>query len=778
MTETRAARQAEAAHAKTAQESNGASLVDTRKKTVAQRHIGAFINDSPIQQRQQALASELANGPRAMQQRAFSKCIDGSARMTAQRRKTAELFGGDNKPAVQPAHLSTSTPNHTGLPDKLKSGIESLSGIAMDGIQVHYNSSKPAQLHAHAYAEGNQIHVGPGQEKHLPHEAWHLVQQAQERVGPTMQLHDGTAINDDQALEHEASVMGALAMQAEQSAITARQAWAAPTSATVQRKIGLELQSSWTVISIGQNANPDSKDVVYSGIYFQIEVDKGNGHAELEIVSYPLADRAAFDGCVSELRHVVGKLSEKKLGTFDIGPGDGWLEQTRIHRTSPTPIFRMQYTEGVTIENIPSLIEQFHPNAWRDMPDDITGKKTVEKKKTEKKKKRGMTSEADAYNEVDPTKIRGLTAAISMFLGDVGLWFPEKKKDDIKYAFTLMARTDFYAMYHDLDKDEAAQFQGLFAKDRATFAGYALDEQVCPRMKLELTVRQWLQSMVSGRPALRARTKDKVVTTTKNDQKDLMSPPPHLNSHGMIDDWNEKHSDEQHMKHAMGLYGLDDDGLALFELRRAGSPAGQDLELSIQKLEEILDRTAQRDPAFATKEHANLQDKRPRRRKAVISGGSEGNPLGTRAKEKLGQDYMPTQAQVTRMNVHNRQLEWVAPDGMCMLGALALLGGTTVRALRKAILDELADPGSRPCAYINEFAIEHDASEVRNVVKHLDTMWNNPAADAVLPVAAMVAGVGATVIEPDGTPIPVNGGGTILLHVANPVGHYHATKPA
>ena len=70
-------------------------------------------------------------------------------------------------------------PNDTGLPDNLKSGIENLSGMSMDGVKVHYNSEKPAQLNALAYAQGTDIHVGPGQEQHLPHEAWHVVQQGQ-----------------------------------------------------------------------------------------------------------------------------------------------------------------------------------------------------------------------------------------------------------------------------------------------------------------------------------------------------------------------------------------------------------------------------------------------------------------------------------------------------------------------------------------------------------------------------------------------------------------------
>lgn len=107
--------------------------------------------------------------------------------------------------------------NKTGLPDNLKSGVENLSGHSLDDVKVHYNSSQPASLQAHAYAQGTDIHVAPGQEKHLPHEAWHVVQQKQGRVQPTKQLKGTTNINDDQGLEKEADVMGAKAMQMKKS---------------------------------------------------------------------------------------------------------------------------------------------------------------------------------------------------------------------------------------------------------------------------------------------------------------------------------------------------------------------------------------------------------------------------------------------------------------------------------------------------------------------------------------------------------------------------------
>lgn len=96
--------------------------------------------------------------------------------------------------------------NNTGLPDNLKTGVENLSGISLDNVKVHYNSDKPAQIGALAYTQGTDIHVGPEQEKHLPHEAWHVVQQAQGRVRPTIQMKN-FQVNDDVGLEKEADEM-------------------------------------------------------------------------------------------------------------------------------------------------------------------------------------------------------------------------------------------------------------------------------------------------------------------------------------------------------------------------------------------------------------------------------------------------------------------------------------------------------------------------------------------------------------------------------------------
>jgi hypothetical protein len=138
--------------------------------------------------------------------RPAAAALQQQAQMMSASASTVSLRALQSHMAVPVRHEDA--PGKTGLPAQLKAGIESLSGLSMDGVQVHYNSAKPAQLQAQAFAQGSQIHVAPGQEQHLPHEAWHVVQQAQGRVRPTAQLKGSVPVNDDMGLEREADVMG------------------------------------------------------------------------------------------------------------------------------------------------------------------------------------------------------------------------------------------------------------------------------------------------------------------------------------------------------------------------------------------------------------------------------------------------------------------------------------------------------------------------------------------------------------------------------------------
>jgi hypothetical protein len=196
-------------------ESNAAQADSAR--TVAQKQVLA--DNRPEALAQCKLTEMINSSSGVLQQWSLSNAIHNSPRMFMQRHKISAYFGGAMKSKINRSMKNEAWSaqgeekiNHTGLPNYLKSGIESLSGMSMDHVKVHYNSDKPTQLQAHAYAQGSDIYLGAGQERHLPHEAWHIVQQAQGRVRPTLQMKAGR-VNDDPSLEKEADMMGEKAVQ-------------------------------------------------------------------------------------------------------------------------------------------------------------------------------------------------------------------------------------------------------------------------------------------------------------------------------------------------------------------------------------------------------------------------------------------------------------------------------------------------------------------------------------------------------------------------------------
>ena len=211
--------------------SQRSALSTQRSEPVQRRNSGGHASarlqasERMVAQRQQVEAAFGAAAQRQeapeeeLQMKAVQRVEADEEEMPLQGRfATAQLQGGlEEEEPLQGRFASTAqakakdAPNQTGMPDGLKTGIESLSGMDMSSVRVHSNSDKPAQLNALAYAQGNDIHLAPGQEKHLPHEAWHVVQQRQGRVQPTTQMQ-GVGINDDHALESEADAMGAHAL--------------------------------------------------------------------------------------------------------------------------------------------------------------------------------------------------------------------------------------------------------------------------------------------------------------------------------------------------------------------------------------------------------------------------------------------------------------------------------------------------------------------------------------------------------------------------------------
>ena len=214
------------------------SVKDGRPEAIAQRKLQDMANNSPQAMRSSSFHDMANNKPLGEQ--------------------TAQL-NAKEKPK-----------KNAGLPDDLKTGMENLSGISLDDVKVHRNSDKPSQLQAHAYAQGTDIHLGPGQEKHLPHELAHVVQQKQGRVKPTIQTKTGVNVNDDPKLEKEADQLAQKANHLQ----TADQTSTQPETKTsvsqlklVQRQLGEDeqvdqLQSSEILCSM----SPDGK---IGSVYFE-----------------------------------------------------------------------------------------------------------------------------------------------------------------------------------------------------------------------------------------------------------------------------------------------------------------------------------------------------------------------------------------------------------------------------------------------------------------------------------------------------------------------------
>ena len=150
-------------------------FVDNRPEAIGQRKLQEMENNSPQVRQLRNFQTMANNSPQAKQAAQLQAMVDNHS---AQQQQTIQK-----------------KENNTGLPDNLKTGMENLSGMSLVDVKVHRNSDKPAQLQAHAYAQGTDIHLGQGQEKHLPHEAWHVVQQKQGRVKPTMQMKEKVNVN-------------------------------------------------------------------------------------------------------------------------------------------------------------------------------------------------------------------------------------------------------------------------------------------------------------------------------------------------------------------------------------------------------------------------------------------------------------------------------------------------------------------------------------------------------------------------------------------------------
>ncbi len=178
------------------------------------------IPDTPQYRIIQKLQSRVPDTPQyKIIQKLQSGIRDTPGRDSPQQQQEDTASSKGDGPAGAPSPAPPPKQNSGGgqdLPQPLQSGMERLSGLSLADIRVHYDSEQPGFFGAHSFAQGRDIHLGPGRGDDLPHEAWHTVQQKQGRVPITRQFRD-TGINDDPGLEREADVMGKKAVQRRKS---------------------------------------------------------------------------------------------------------------------------------------------------------------------------------------------------------------------------------------------------------------------------------------------------------------------------------------------------------------------------------------------------------------------------------------------------------------------------------------------------------------------------------------------------------------------------------
>ena len=226
--------------------------------------------------------------------------------------------------ASTPPRENASGTEGSPLPDDLSQGVEELSGTSVKGVRAHFNSPEPLRIGAHAFTRGDHIYVGPGQERHLAHEAWHIVQQRQGRVNPTVVV-DGQAVNDDVALERDAETMGARATSVARRLVRPDDEQPPATPKETTRGGSPVLQGQWVdenVMTVGK----DPIDTLYT--YARSKEPLVANFAE---VIELLAELINEPGVNAEVRK---KVLEMLAAT--VGPGQLWSTPQLLNRVSLT----------------------------------------------------------------------------------------------------------------------------------------------------------------------------------------------------------------------------------------------------------------------------------------------------------------------------------------------------------------------------------------------------------------------------------------------------------
>ncbi|OJJ23106.1 hypothetical protein BKI52_01785 [marine bacterium AO1-C] len=164
-------------------------------------------------QTQSQVTQKKTNSKKTSKHKAKQRPIQAKQKPVKAKQRPVQAKQKPIQPKAASASSSNAGSSMQGLPEPMKNNMEAMGGVDLSDVKVHHNSGEPQKVGALAYAQGSDIHLGPGQEKHLGHEAWHTVQQKQGRVKPTRMYKRDTPVNDDAHLEREADEMATKARQ-------------------------------------------------------------------------------------------------------------------------------------------------------------------------------------------------------------------------------------------------------------------------------------------------------------------------------------------------------------------------------------------------------------------------------------------------------------------------------------------------------------------------------------------------------------------------------------
>jgi hypothetical protein len=147
--------------------------------------------------------------------------INASPRITEQETLQRKIFGPAMRQKIPDADKGKKQPpapaliNRTGLPDEVKTNMETGFNTDFSDVRIHLNSQDALKINAMAYTQGHDIHFAPGRfnlgtsegQQILGHELAHVVQQQKGRVKPTGAVA-GMPVNDSPELEKEADIAG------------------------------------------------------------------------------------------------------------------------------------------------------------------------------------------------------------------------------------------------------------------------------------------------------------------------------------------------------------------------------------------------------------------------------------------------------------------------------------------------------------------------------------------------------------------------------------------